>query len=139
MDFLSEISPILEVLSIAVFGIFAVAAIFGKGFRQVKDESDRADDRLINLLRSTVDTLDRKVKVLEEEQSKTRLELTRLRTENETMSKILQGRDTSTVEYQKASYESMKLLAETYKVSQETNANVEKLYRLLDEHFKSIK
>jgi len=126
----------ITAITIIILGGFALFSVFGKGVKEKREETDKADDRLINLLKSTVDALETKVKDLEASQQTTILELTRIKTENEVMAKILQGRDAATLEFQKMTGESIKAVMQ---VVTDTNKNVEHLYGLLEEHFKSIK
>lgn len=137
MDFLPTIGWV-SVLANLILGGFALFQIFGKGVLAVRKESDEADDRLIALLKDTVDGLERKVASLETKYESTKTELTRMRTENEVMQKLLQGRDATSLEYQKAGMETMKKVDSILDVVQANNKHIANLYELLEEHLEIL-
>lgn len=134
---------------IAIGGIIAVAII---GAMYVvglwKGKKDDADDRLIKILKETVDTqtkniedLDKKVTKLQEREKALTEEVHELRKDNKKYIDILQGRDQQTQEFYKQAFEAMKVSKETYTLvaamatgMADTNKNIEKMIDLISKH-----
>lgn len=139
MDFLPDTgAQWVAAISTILVGAFAIYAAFDKLKKERRKEADTIDDRLITLLKSTVDALERRVKDLEESQRQATIEMAKLRTENEVMTKLLQGRDSATIDYQKKGVEAIEMIKGTLAISQTTAKHVEDLYKLLESHFKRI-
>lgn len=137
----------------SVGGIIVVCVI---GYTYVmgllKKNKDGADDRLINILQGTVKALEEKVDKQKEDHDaevknlNTKIDtLTKkvsdLESENETLVKVLQGRDEQTKKFYEAAFESMKTAKETHalvvKMAESIingNKNVEELIKVISKH-----
>ena len=91
-------------IGLVVAGGFGVYSLFDKGLNNKRKEENCVDDRLINLLKGTVENLEREVKLLKEKHEKNVLEIAQLRTENSIITKILQGRDEQTARFQREGF-----------------------------------
>lgn len=122
------------VLSIIILGIFFVAGLYKKG-------KDGEDDRLIDILKGTVDALEQKVDNQKKEHDETLQVLTKkvteltkkvddLEEENTRLVDILQGRDAKTQEFYDRAIKSFTLV-------ETMNTNMSELMKALTEHFKS--
>lgn len=125
------------IMAIVIAGLFALFGVFNKNLKFKKAESDKVDDRLINLLKETVGGLEKKVEILEEQQKINVAEIGLLKTENEVMKKIFQGRDSSTIEYQKRGSEAIDKIDAILSMASTTNKNIERLTFLLTDYFKA--
>lgn len=154
--FLSTVPGIIitigGIISVLVIGVLYVLGLWKKG-------KDDEDDRLIQTLKETVEALDKKFKVKEEEWDNQKKEwskrddelntkidtLTRkvgdLEHENETLVKVLQGRDEQTKKFYDQAFESMKVAQSTHEIVvdfassfKQTNENMAKLIELLGKH-----
>ncbi len=87
----------VTVIGLVVTGAFALFGVFDKMRRGREDEADENGDRLISILQGTVEQLEKKVNKqtadIEELTGKVNL----LSKENETLIKILQGKDERTI------------------------------------------
>lgn len=90
-----------------------------------KGKKDGQDDRLINILQETVTALEKKVDTQKKEHDSTVTELTQkidkltekvdhLEQENETLTKVLQGRDEKTQEFYKKAFEAIEIGQKTF-------------------------
>lgn len=118
-------------IAIIVAGGFVLVNAFGKGFKEKRDTADKVDDRLINLLKGTVDELERKVKALEDQQAVNVTEIQGLKGENDVMKKILQGRD-------QASIDAAKDVKDTLIVVTQTQRNFDRLTKIMEDHLQFI-
>lgn len=91
-------------IGLVVAGGFGVYSLFDKNLARKRKEENGADDRLINLLKGTVENLEREVISLKEKHEKNVLEIAQLRTENNIITKILQGRDEETARFQREGF-----------------------------------
>lgn len=115
-----ELPPILSYLVILVVGGFSVySTFFGKKKELVK-EADEMDNKLISLLKETVNALEKRVAELEKKLTETLMNLTRLQAEKDAiqaeknvLSAVLQGRDAQGMEMMKQSTIAMKQIEET--------------------------
>lgn len=73
-----------------------------------KKKLDASDDRLINILQTTVSELEKKVNKQTEDIEGLTKKVTALERENETLVKVLQGRDAQTQKFYEQGFESMK-------------------------------
>jgi septal ring factor EnvC (AmiA/AmiB activator) len=79
-----------------------------------KKKLDASDDRLINLLQTTVAELEKKVNKQTTDIESLTKKVTALERENETLVKVLQGRDAQTQKFYEQGFESMKTTGEIY-------------------------
>ena len=123
MDF-DNVPLWLVIVGAIIAGALAAWGVLDKQLRDRNKEKDNLEDRVRALyqeeskqLRDSVDDLTEQVKTL--------------RTENEVITKIFQGKDTNTQEFQKQGFEVMKqfaitnsVISETHKLMVETNGNM---------------
>ena len=142
MDFFSTAFGLVVliggVLAISVIGISYVFGLF-------KKNKDNDDDRLINILKSTVDELERTVKKQTIDIEKLTKDVESFKTENGVLTKLLQGRDEQTQRFYEQGFEAMKItnqihdtvttLAESMKTN---NENTSRLIDLLEQHLAVI-
>ncbi len=114
----------ITIASSIVLGIFAIANLIDKQSKARRVENDEADTKLINILKTTVDTLEKKVSSLEEETTINRREVAKLKSENELLTKIFQGRDADS--------------QETLRLARQTNEYVVRLCSLMEQHLSAI-
>jgi len=100
-----------------VAGIFVVGliALWGIIDKQIRDRRkaalDGADD-VIGILKEKVQVLEDKVRDLEEERDEHTGQIRELKATNETLTKILQGRDEATLAFQREVLEAVKTIGE---------------------------
>lgn len=126
------------IVALAMVGIFAVYGLFIKQKKETHEEGDKADDRLISLLKGTVEALEKKVATLEGLQKINSQEIEELKTENEVMRKILQGKDIATLEYQKQGLQAMKDLKETLAFVSSNARSMDRLMTILTDHLEFV-
>lgn len=121
------------ILTIVVGGLYVVGLWKGK--------KDNADDRLINILKTTVDELEIKVSKQTIDILSLTKEVHELKRDNEKYIDIFKGRDERTQEFYKQGFESMKIASQTHDLVttmatsiQNTNNLLEKLIELLSKN-----
>lgn len=132
------IGAIVIVVPLSVIGVFAVVGIFDKQKRERKKEQDDADDRLIKLLQQTVTELETKVNKYDADIQNLTKAVTELKTKNQTLLDILQGRDENTQDFYKNANEAIGVAKETNGIVKKTNENIEQLIGLMDRHLRVI-
>lgn len=124
----------LEIIGIITFIVGVIFALWYNLFKEktsnTKKEADEDADRLNEILKDTVDALEKKVDNLSTQLSIHSEEIKTLRNENDVMKKILQGRDDMTKAFQEEGFKSM---ART----KEINNTLKTLAELLTTHFKT--
>lgn len=129
----------------AVFAVVVVGGLYALGI--IKKKKDEEDDRLINILKGTVDALETKVNNQKKEHDETvtvlsnkidhlTKKLTELEKENETLVKVLQGRDAQTQEFYKKAFEAMEISKATHSAVLEMSKNQTELMKMLIEYLK---
>ena len=83
---MTNLAIIATAISVVVLALYAF-------FTKRKKDGVQADDRLINLLKETVDELEKKVNKQTQDIESLTKKVTALERENETLVKVLQGRD----------------------------------------------
>lgn len=121
-----------------VTGIFALITLFDRGRKQKQDDTDRADDRLINLVKETNVELEKKVKVLQDSDVEKGNLISKLQGKNELLEKIFQGRDDQTQQFQKQGFEAMKKTEIVIKEMVGINKNIERLAEVIERHLESF-
>lgn len=139
--------PFSLITTIGTIGVVVVVgALYFAGLW--KGKKDDADDRLIKILKETVDAqtkniddLDKKVTKLQEREKELTNEVSELRKDNKKYIEILQGRDQQTQEFYKQAFEAMKISKETFTIvtamaqgMTDTNKNIEKMIDLISKH-----
>lgn len=134
-EFLSQLpnSPIgwIGLTIAAIVGGFTAYMFYNKN-------KDGADDRLINILKGTVDALEEKVNKQSADIEALTEKLNELEKENETLVEVLQGRDKSTLEFQKQMLEAMRIGMETNGLAKETATSLNRLTDLISAHIVAI-
>lgn len=95
---------------VAIF--WAVIQAFSSGWSSTSKQRSQATTELVALLSQTVDTLKRDFKDLQEQHLESIKQIATLRGENESLMKILQGRDKSYVEFQQNGLAAFKRISE---------------------------
>lgn len=127
MDYLSIIAVIVPAVALVV--------IFYKyGTNKAAKESNEILRGLIDDQRDEILKLREKLHGHGNDIQNLQLSLGKLTGENKTLRELLQGRDENTVLFQKQGFEAMKRSEEIFKLSMETNKNVEKLYRVIEKY-----
>lgn len=110
---------------------------------------DGADDRLIGILKETVEALEKKVDDQKKDHDDQVGQLTKkideltekveeLDRENHTLVKVLQGRDEATLEFQKQMLEAVKIGMETNGLAKETSKRVADLIDIMSKHLVAV-
>lgn len=124
----------LGLITIAIFGIFALLNIFDKSLNMRRRESDRVDQHLITSLQASVASLEKVIEEKSKQLTEATIKMEKLITENETLKSVLQGRDNATVEFQKEGLKAMKKADTILKIAERTSKSVERLARSIDTH-----
>lgn len=124
----------ITAITIVVLGGFSAITLLKGALKDQKDTGDKADDRLINLLQATVSNLEKEVNTLKSNQAENIVQIEKLKTSNQVMTDILQGRDIQTQEFQKKGFVAMKVIDELATQINLTNKNVERLYSVIEQH-----
>lgn len=120
-------------------GLIIAAIAGGAGAYMVYNkQKDGADDRLINILKGTVDALEEKVNKQSEDIKALTEKVDDLERENETLVEVLQGRDKSTLEFQRQMLEAMRIGMETNGLAKETSNSLNRLTDLISAHIVAI-
>lgn len=132
----------ISALTVLGLGIFT---LFDKGLSKKREESEKVSNRLVDYLQTTVQSLDTEVKSLKTQQQENIVKLTKVTSENELLTKLVQGRDETTQQFQKQGFEAIRrseeilaLVKTTNELVKLANANIEKLYRAIEKHLDQI-
>lgn len=123
-----------------------------KNISELDQETHKARTELVDHLKDTVEFLEKEVKDLKIKVQEQGEVIKRLGTENEVMTKVFQGRDDSTKEFQEKGMEVLTKFDDIEKVIIETanlaksnselihlaNGNIEKLARAIEKHLARI-
>lgn len=121
---ISEITQWLGFAGIVILGIVGILGLFDQAARKRRKEGDETEDRVISLLKEEVAKLRERIEEAENWKREAELRVERVITENKTLREILQGKDKTSVEYQKEGREAIKKVAAILEV---TKANTEQL------------
>lgn len=126
------------ILAVSVTGLLYVIGIFSKQKGERKKEQDAGDDRLIKILQTTVEELEKKVNQQTIDIEELSIEVEELRRENKKYIEIFQGRDSDTKEFYKKAYEAIEISRQTHDIMttvaesiKNTNSAMEKLIELI--------
>ncbi len=111
-----------------VTGGWALVQAWQAGFSKTEKLKDKASSELIELLQKTVDALKNEVGDLQKAHLENVKEISRMRGENETLTKILQGRDDATVRFQQEGFKA-------YQAIYQNGEALVKMVMLLEKHF----
>lgn len=144
-EFIQNFGTIIAIVTLIVAGAFAVYGLWDKNARERRRESDTSEDRLIDLLKKTVDELEKKVNKQTTDIETLTKQMKHLEKENETLVKVLQGRDDQTQQFYKQMLDSIKVAQSTHdtvttlaKSVQDTVINMTKLIELLSQHLQVL-
>lgn len=134
-EFLTTIPGIVislgAILSVVVIGLLFILGLWKKG-------KNGEDDRLIDILKSTVDALETKVNKQTTDIEALTKEVRDLKRDNEKYIEIFQGRDKETKDFYERAYKAIDTVAQTHDIIttvaesiKNTNSAMEKLIELL--------
>jgi hypothetical protein len=142
MEALTNLSPltqgILSIIGIVFVGVNTWDKLFSKRAKMLST----TDDRLIGLLKATVDEQEKRIGQLETDHKENTKLISRLEGENSALKAILQGRDGDTIKMreQVASMaaqmeQSLTITRSTLEVATRNSDHTEKLLMMLGKHF----
>lgn len=108
-------------------------------YKYYNSNKDGADDRLINILKGTVDELDKKVNKQTTDIETLTKKVGELEKENETLVKVLQGRDEATILFQRQMLEMVRVAIETNGLAKQTHDSLQNLMDVIREHLEKTK
>ena len=142
---LASLMDWLALTAMVLMGGFAGYGVFDRERKKREKEGDEADDRLISLLKGTVESLEKQVNKMQSQVSELSTKVQKLQTENDMLRGILQGRDSNTKKIQDEMVENIQRNKETLATVKEissanktTNENIEKLYELMNRHLECV-
>lgn len=104
----STITAWVLLIGMAMVGSLAIYGLYDKARIERRRSSDSEDDRLINILKGTVDELEKKFTKASSDIEILTAKVESLSKENEALIKILQGRDEQTQEFYRKGFAAMK-------------------------------
>lgn len=124
-----------------IIGILSLWGIIDRALRDRNKEKTSLEDKVRELYKAESQQLQEQVTTLSDQVKK-------LTTENEVITKIFQGRDSQTIEFQKQGFEVMKQFAQTAATISETHQlavknhnglremtkNIERLLKIMEKH-----
>lgn len=119
-------------------GVFTLVMLFDRALRGRRREADDLDKDIIGKLQTKVGLQEDRIKDLENDHKSNLEKLGKLTGENSIMRELLQGRDKQTVEFQRASLESMKQTGQIYGMMTSLNDSFLTLSKSLEKHFAAI-
>lgn len=135
--FITQFGGWIGIAAAVIFGLFALIGLFNKNSKALKKEETDTATNVIDLLKEQVDALEGKV----DQQHADIIELTKkvesLSSENETLTKVLQGRDGQTQAFYKDAYAGMEMVKAILKSTQENNTQITKLVTLMDGYIRA--
>lgn len=134
-EFLSQLpnSPI------GWIGLTIAAIAGGAGAYVVYNRNkDGSDDRLIGILQKTVDELEKKVNKQDVDIQALTTKVADLKSTNDTLTKVLQGRDEATLAFQSKVLEAVALAHETNGTTKALEKSMGKLTDLISAHIVAI-
>lgn len=133
---LPTIPPIVNLMAVILAGGFTIYSAFFNKQKEIVKEADEMDNKLITLLKETVNALEKRVAELEKKLTETLVNLTRLQSEKDSLqaeknvlAAVLQGRDAQGSEVMKQSVEAMQNIRIILELAKETKELVTKLQK----------
>lgn len=114
----------IGVLTVLVVGGLAVWGLIDRQLRDRRKDALDAADGLINTLQETIDELKGRVKDLEDEHKEHTRQIGEMKATNDTLTKILQGRDENTVAFQHKVLEATGTAKETNGIVKKMEASI---------------
>ena len=132
-------------ISVIVLGIFALISLIDKGINSRRKQISDADKELITTLQEQVKVLKEKAEGAETRSLNTQMDFEKLKAENLTLREILQGRDQTSMEFQKAGMEAIKrseqttqMIEKTFQLVSSNTQSIEKLYKAIEKHLSTM-
>jgi hypothetical protein len=135
MDFLTQVP------NTTIGWVGLTLAVISAGFTAYlvyNRNKDGADDRLIKILKETVDTLEKRVTKQDEDIRGLTKTVTELKTTNETLTKVLQGRDDTTLTFQREVLRAVGIGVETNEIAKRNEKSLGKLIDIISAHIVAI-
>ncbi|KKP44970.1 hypothetical protein A2366_02470 [Candidatus Woesebacteria bacterium RIFOXYB1_FULL_33_9] len=141
----NNVVGLASMFSVIILGIFALISLLDKSLNNRRKMISDADKELITTLQEQVKTLKEKAEGAETRSLNTQMDFEKLKTENQTLREILQGRDATTLEFQKAGMDAIKraeasyaLIEKTFTLVSSHTASIEKLYKAIEKHLATM-
>jgi len=128
----------LSLIGLVTLGLFAIVGVVDRVRRERDSDANKTDDRLISLLKSSVEALERKVADLETLQQQNQVKLEELETRNKILEQVFQGKDAQTQEFYRRGFQEMDKTEQLIMITSKTNENVEKLYKAIEKHLATL-
>jgi hypothetical protein len=126
-------------------GVLFLINIYSQQKRKIKIEDTVDEDRLIDILQTTVDELEKKVNKQNIDLENLTKEVSKLRSENKTLIEILQGRDKQTQQFYEEGFKAMREATEILVIARDIqstvkdkNESVNQLIKVVNENAKVI-
>lgn len=144
-EFLSQFGAYIAIATVIVAGAVALYGLWDKSARDRRKQVDGEEDRLIEILSTTVKELEKKVDKQDADIKELTRKVNSLEHENDMLIKVLQGRDEQTQKFYEQAFETMKISRETHalvtqiaETKKDTNENIKKLLELMSKHIDVI-
>ena len=111
---------------------FAAIQAYANGFSATEKQKDQASKDLVKILQATVNTLKEEMKEVQSQHLSNVEAIARLRGENETLVKILQGRDETYLKFQQEGFAAFQRITEN-------STQMTRLVNLLEKHLNKTK
>lgn len=133
-EFVSQFGMIIAVATAVVVGAVALYGLWDERARKRRHAVDGEEDRLIALLTTTVQELEKKVNHQGQEIERLSKKVNDLESENGILIEVLQGRDKQTQKFYEEAFKTMELSKDTHilvkslhETNKDTNENIKKL------------
>lgn len=133
----SHFGLIITIGGAVVLGIVALFGVFDKRRREIRNEENGTEDRVIKLLKTEVEELTKKVNKQTADLENLTAEVEKLKAENHTLVQVLQGKDAATIQFQKDAYMAMGQIKDLVATSKQTSESVTKLATLMEGFMKT--
>ncbi len=141
----TSVIGLASMISVIVLGLFALINLIDKGMSSRRKLITDADKELITTLQEQVKVFKEKAESAESIARNTQIEFEKLKTENQTLREVVQGKDLTSLEFQKAGLEAIKRAEVSYQLIEKTftlvsgqTASIEKLYKAIEKHLATM-
>lgn len=145
MELLTNIPSLVTILTLDVLGLFAIIGLFEKGRRDQMKQKDEQIEILIQTMKDRIDLLSTEVKEAKDEAKGATVKFEKMKSENDTLIKVLQGRDETMQKFIADGFGAMRLGAQTHDLAVQNNGYLKKLAesmaelnKALAKHYKNI-
>lgn len=136
--FLSSTSGIIVVITLVIVGGVAIYGIADKTMRDRRKDALEAADGLIGTLQKTIVELEDRLKTVEVDYKSMSTQMAALHVANETLTKVLQGRDDNSIQFQSKVFEAVNLAQDTNKIVRALENGVEKMVKATEHLAKTM-